>query len=84
MPTSSAYRPSRNGESAVRYLKFSFSYIKVFRKEFSTADKIIMHLVKNRSIMEEAINDLFICQYYNTVKKTDADKLQSVVNYLKS
>ena len=34
--------------------------------------------------MEEAINDLFICQYYNTVKKTDADKLQSVVNYLKS
>ena len=34
--------------------------------------------------MEEAINDLFICQCYNTVKKTDADKLQSVINYLKS
>ena len=34
--------------------------------------------------MEEAINDLFICQYYNMVKKIDADKLQSVVNYLKS
>lgn len=34
--------------------------------------------------MEEAINDLFICQYYNMVKKADADKLQSVVNYLKS
>ena len=40
--------------------------IKVFQEEFSTADKIIMHLVKNRSIMEEAINDLFICQRYNT------------------
>lgn len=48
-----------------------FSYliimnIKVFQEEFSTADKIIMHLVKNRSIMEEAISDLFICQCYNT------------------
>ena len=33
--------------------------IKVFQEEFSTADKIIMHLVKkNRSIMEEVINDL--------------------------
>lgn len=42
--------------------------IKVFQEEFSTADKIIMHLVKkkNRSIMEEVINDLFICQCYNT------------------
>lgn len=68
--------------------------IKVFQEEFSTADKIIMHLVKNRSIMEEAINDLFICQCYNTEhqlilsyfpeEKGDADKLQSVINYLKS
>ena len=44
--------------------------------------------------MEEVINDLFICQCYNTEyqlifsyfpeEKGDADKLQSVVNYLKS
>lgn len=50
-------------------LEFSYLIImniKVFQEEFSTADKIIMHLVKNRSIMEEAISDLFICQCYNT------------------
>ena len=36
-------------------LEFSYLIImniKVFQEEFSTADKIIMHLVKNRSIME--------------------------------
>lgn len=57
--------------------------IKVFQEEFSTADKIIMHLVKI-DFIKEIINNLFICQYYNIVKKTNANKLQSVVNYLKS